>query len=146
VKGQGRILCVDYGTVRIGIAVSDLTRTFAQAKERIKNDCSPADLAARIAKIAGDCGASEIVIGNPVKFDGGDGRSSEDVRNLRDIITQNFSLKVILWDERFSTVSAEKTLVEANMSRKKRKDKIDSLAAVIILQNYLDFLSGSEMP
>jgi putative Holliday junction resolvase len=138
---KGRILCVDYGTTRIGIALSDPTICFAQAKDYIKNDCKPEELAARIAKLAIDNGAKKIVIGLPKKLDGSDGGASERIRALKDLISGNFPIDVILWDERFSTVSAEKTLIEANMSRKKRKEKIDSLAAVIILQNYLDFIS-----
>lgn len=138
---KNKILCLDYGKVRIGVAVSDPTNTIANPRELIKNDCKQETLAAKIAKLAEENNASQIVIGLPKKLNGTDGGASFEIRQLASILKEKFNLETSLWDERFSSVSAENILIEAGFSRKKRKDKIDSLSAVLILQNYLDFLN-----
>ncbi len=140
-KDKGRILCIDYGEARIGVAISDPTRTIAQAREHIANNCGAKALAAKIAGLASDSDAGLVVFGLPRKLDGSDGGSCTAIRALAAAIKDEFNIETALWDERFSTVSAENILIEADMSRKKRKEKIDSLSALIILQNYLDFLS-----
>jgi putative Holliday junction resolvase len=138
----GRILCIDYGSVRVGIAVSDLTRTFAQPKEYIKNDGLRL-LSIKISELIRQTESSILVIGLPKRLNGSEGRETENIYSLKKIMEEDFSIETVLWDERLSTVSAEKALLESNMSRKKRKEKIDSVAAAIILQNYLDYISNT---
>jgi len=138
---ENKILCLDYGKARIGIAISDPTNTIANPRTLIKNDCTTETLAAKIAKLAEENKATRIVIGLPKKLNGSDGGASTEIRNLARLLNEKFNFESILWDERFSSVSAENILIEAGFSRKKRKEKIDSLSAVLILQNYLDFIN-----
>lgn len=141
---ENKILCIDYGKVRIGIALSDPTKTIASPKNFIKNDIPAEELAAKIAKLAKENNVETIVFGLPKKLNGTEGGSSQEIRKLADILQEKHSFKIVLWDERYTTVSAENILIEAGLRREKRKEKIDSLSAVIILQNYLDFLNRSD--
>ncbi|HOK03779.1 MAG TPA: Holliday junction resolvase RuvX [Victivallales bacterium] len=141
---NSRILCIDYGTVRVGLALSDPTRTIAQARGFIENNNSNLNqLAAKIANIAKENNVNTILIGLPKKLNGSDGRLSSDVKKIAEYLENEFKLNTVLWDERFSSISAENILIDAGVNRKKRKEKVDSLAAVIILQNYLDFLQNN---
>jgi putative Holliday junction resolvase len=93
-----------------------------------------------IAEYIREYNIEKIVIGYPVMLDGTEGIQCEKVNNFADIIGSKFSLSVIRWDESLSTKEAERILIEADMSRKKRKRVVDKLAAIIILQGYLDYL------
>ncbi len=132
-----KILALDIGTVRIGIASSDIMEIIASPHEMYKRKNLKID-AQNIAKLASDLGAGEIVIGLPLKMDGSEGQSVQMAREFGDELAKLVSVPVFYQDERLSTVTAQKILIETGMRREKRKDKVDSIAATIILQTYLD--------
>lgn len=134
-----RVLGLDIGSKRIGIAVSDELGLTAQGIETLVSKGLEADIK-HIVKLAGDYQAKEIVVGLPLNMDGTEGPQAKKVRTLMERIIQEVQIPVREWDERLSTVAAERTLLEADMSRAKRRKVIDKLAAVLILQTYLDSL------
>ena len=130
-----RILGVDIGERRIGIAASDLLGMTAQGIETYTR--TGTGDAQYIADKARELGADTIVAGLPLNMNGSEGPAVEKVRVFMDEVAA-VGLHVVFQDERLTTVSAERTLLEADMSRKKRRRVIDKLAAVYILQAYLD--------
>ena len=134
-----RILGIDYGDKRIGLSVCDELGLTAQGLATIVRKDMERDIEA-IAEYIREFNIEKIVIGYPVMLDGTEGIQCEKVNNFADIIGSKFSLSVIRWDESLSTKEAERILIEADMSRKKRKRVVDKLAAIIILQGYLDYL------
>ena len=136
-----RILGIDYGDKRIGVAVCDELGLTAQGLATIVRKDVERDIAA-IAEYIKEYHVEKIVVGYPVMLDGSEGIQCEKVNRFIDILQSRFSLSVIKWDESLSTKEAEKILIEANMSRKKRKKVVDKLAAIIILQGYLDYLGS----
>jgi len=128
---------LDIGTKRIGVAVSDELGFTAQGLETLVCKSREADLQ-RIVELAAEYHADEIVVGIPYNMDGSEGPQVRKVRALIETIKGLVQAPVREWDERLSTVAAERTLLEADMSRAKRRKVIDKLAAVIILQGYLD--------
>jgi putative Holliday junction resolvase len=132
-----KILGLDLGSKIIGVAVSDDLMITAQVLTSIKRTTLEKDLAA-IRKLVEECGAEELVVGLPINMNGTIGESAlkaeEFIRNLRLFL----SIKIIPWDERLSTVAAERILLEGDLSRQKRRKVIDRLAAAFILQGYLD--------
>ncbi|WP_374019609.1 Holliday junction resolvase RuvX [Paenibacillus thiaminolyticus] len=135
-----KILGLDYGDRKIGVAVSDAFGWTAQGLEVIIRR-KPEDDLHRIGDIIKEHGVEEIVIGLPKNMNGTIGPRGEISRSYAEVLKQSFGLPVHLWDERLSTVSAERTLLEADVSRKKRRQVIDKMAATIILQTYLDYQS-----
>lgn len=132
-----RILGLDIGSKRIGVAVSDELGLTAQPLETLVSKGTEADLE-RIATLVDRFQAEEIVIGIPLNMNGTEGPEAKKVRAIAERIAQKVQIPVREWDERLSTVAAERTLLEADVSRSKRRKVIDKLAAVIILQGYLD--------
>ncbi len=138
VRGQ-RLIGLDLGTKTIGVALSDVEFRIATAKETIKR-LKFRDDAARLIRIAADFSVAGLVMGLPLNMDGSEGPRAQAtrafVRNLGGLLP----LPVLLWDERLSTVAAEKALLSVDMSRKKRSAIIDATAAAYILQGALDRL------
>lgn len=132
-----KILALDIGTVRIGIAASDIMEIIASAYEVYRRKNQEADVK-YVAELVTKLGAGEIVIGLPLKLDGTEGQSVEMARSFGDELSKLVTVPIVYQDERLSTVSAQKMLIESGMRREKRKDKVDSIAATIILQTYLD--------
>ena len=132
-----KIVSLDIGTVRIGIATSDIMEIIASAYEVYRRKNFEADVK-YLADLVSKLEAGEIVIGLPLKLDGTEGQSVEMARAFGEKLSELTKIPVIYQDERLSTVSAERILIESGMRREKRKDKIDSIAATIILQTYLD--------
>ena len=130
-------LALDVGTVRIGIASSDPLGIIASAHSVYKRRNLALD-ADYLAKLAKDLEVDEIVIGKPLKLDGSSGQSVMMVEELADALSKETDIKISFQDERLSTVSAQRMLIEGNVRREKRKDLIDAVSATIILQNYLD--------
>lgn len=128
---------LDIGTVRIGIATSDLLGIIASSYEVYKRRNLAFD-AKYVAEIATKLNADTFVIGLPLKMDGSEGDSVKMVRDFAEELKKHTSAEIVFQDERLSTVSAERILIESNMRREKRKGVIDQIAATIILQNYLD--------
>lgn len=134
---MNRILGLDYGDRRIGIAMSDIFGWTAQGLETIDRKREGNELK-RIEEIIQANEIGEIVLGLPKNMNGTIGPRGEICMAFAQTLQETFNLPVHLWDERLTTVSAERTLVEADMSRKKRKQVVDKMAATLILQNYLD--------
>ena len=132
-----KIIGLDIGTVRIGIATSDILGILASSYEVYKRRNMYLDV--RYMKTIQDkLDADTFVIGLPLKLDGSEGDSVQMVKDFAEELSKITDAKIIFQDERLSTVSAERILIESNMRREKRKNVIDQVAATIILQNYLD--------
>jgi len=140
-----RVLGLDIGSKRIGIAVSDELGLTAQGVETLVRKHLDSDLE-RIAGLVEKFAVEEVVVGLPYNMDGTEGPQARTVRQMIDLIAARVQIPVQEWDERLSTVAAERALLEADMSRSKRRKVIDKVAAVIILQGYLDRLhAGSSL-
>ena len=136
---SGRLMALDLGTKTIGIAISDTTRMVASGLEtlqRVKFGVDAGQLIARAAthEIAG------VILGLPVNLDGTSGPRVQSTRAFAANLGPKLGLPILLWDERLSTVAAERSLLEADASRRRRKEVIDKVAAVIILQGALERL------
>lgn len=132
-----RILGIDYGEVRTGIAVSDLMGWTAQAVGTV-HERDPEKVADAVLEHIKTLNAEKIVIGLPKNMDGTEGFRTEATYKFADILKSKTSLPIEFWDERLSTVAATRTLNETNVRGKKRKNVIDTVAATYILQGYLD--------
>ncbi|HBT70746.1 MAG TPA: Holliday junction resolvase RuvX [Lysinibacillus sp.] len=134
-----RIMGLDVGSKTVGVAVSDALGWTAQGIETVKIDEANGEFGIdRIAELVKEYAITEFVVGYPKNMNntvGPRGEASEDYKKL---LEETFSLPVKLWDERLTTMAAERMLIEADVSRKKRKQVIDKMAAVMILQGYLD--------
>ncbi|MCG7410310.1 Holliday junction resolvase RuvX [Paenibacillus sp. ACRRX] len=135
-----RILGLDYGDRKIGVAVSDAFGWTAQGLEVIVRRNDEDDMR-RLETLVKEHEVEEIVLGLPKNMNGSIGPRGEISMSFAETLKQSFGLPVHLWDERLSTVSAERTLIEADVSRKKRRQVVDKMAATIILQTYLDYQS-----
>ena len=136
-KSYYRIMALDYGDVRIGIALSDVTRFLASGFENYTRVDTESDCK-HIAKIVEENNVREIVFGLPLNMDGSAGIRVDKTREFAGILSQYTDAKIDFYDERLTSISAEKILISADVSRKKRKQLIDKLSATIILQDYLD--------
>jgi putative holliday junction resolvase len=130
-------LGLDIGSKRIGVAVSDELGLTAQGLETLACT-SPEKDVQRILQLVAQWSVDEIVVGMPYNLNGTEGIQARKVRAFMERITESVSVPVREWDERLSTAAAERTLLEADMSRAKRRKVIDKLAAVIILQGFLN--------
>lgn len=138
---MGRIVAVDFGTVRIGLAVSDQRRIIAQPLETVRAARSNVETAKLIAQTLSKYqDIDTLVIGLPLKLNGKEGDMALLVRGFAKALEEVLSLPVIFWDERLTSSGVEKMLVGMDVSRKKRASLSDALSAVSILQNYLDSL------
>jgi len=135
-----RILGLDVGTKTIGVAVSDEMGWTGQGIATIRRTNIRADLA-ELDKYLQQYSVEKIVVGIPRNMDGSIGSAAKQIYLFIERLREKFSIPVDTWDERLSTVAAERVLLEADMSRGKRKKVIDKVAAVLILQGYLDYLS-----
>lgn len=132
-----RILGIDFGLRFIGLAISDELGIIARPLGRYERKNEEAEKKF-FADLIEKWRVKEIVIGNPLHMDGRVSKGSQKCKEFADWLKENFSLEPILWDERLTTVQAERVLKDSGMTRKKRKNFIDKLSAVIILQSYLD--------
>ena len=133
----GRILALDVGTKRMGVSVSDGLGLIAQGLPTIHVK-SRKDVLSQILGLAGEYEAAEIVVGLPRNMDGSLGFKSQEVMQFADELHEIVNIPVVLWDERLTTQMAERAMLEGDLSRKKRKRRIDTIAAQLILQSYLD--------
>ncbi len=134
---SGRILALDVGKRRIGIAVSDELGITAQGLNTLERVNNRADFAA-LARLAVEKNVVKILIGNPINMSGTEGRQAEWVRRFAEGVAARTGLPVELRDERLTTVQAERVLRESGISIEKRARAVDRLSAVILLQSYLD--------
>ncbi|WP_317368481.1 Holliday junction resolvase RuvX [uncultured Tyzzerella sp.] len=136
-----RILGLDFGQKTIGVAISDPFGWTAQGVEIIRRDKEESinKSIERIGQIIKEYSVEKIVLGYPKNMNNTIGERGEKTEAFKQKLEKTFNnVEVILWDERLSTVGAERSLLEADLSRKKRKNVIDKMAAVFILQGYLD--------
>ncbi len=133
---MGRILCLDYGEARIGVAICDPTETIASPLQYInaRNELFINDIISLVNKME----VERIVIGLPLDLKGRVSNKAKEVKEFSERLKQIVNIPIDLWDERYTTVIAERTLHSANIKAKKQREIIDSLSAQIILQNYLD--------
>ena len=138
---RGKLLGLDLGTKTIGVAVSDGMRFSATPLETIRRTKFTKD-AARLVELIAENAAVGIVIGLPLNMDGSEGPRVQSTRAFVRNLAQKTPLPVAFWDERLSTAAVTRTLIEADVSRAKRGEVVDKLAAAYILQGALDRLSS----
>lgn len=132
-----RFLCLDVGTKRIGVAVSDELKLTANNIKTIERRGFKKDIAT-IKNIIKEYNIEKIVVGMPYNLDGKTGKMALAIKNFIQRLKNSTGIDVIEWDERFSTIAVNRVLHEAEMSRAKRKEMVDELSAVYILQGFLD--------
>ena len=137
-----RIMGLDYGTKTVGVAVSDGLSLTAQGVETIerKEENKLRRTLERIEELVKEYGVEKIVLGFPKHMNNDIGERAEKTMEFRDMLLRRTGLEVELWDERLTTVAAERVLMESKVRRENRKKYIDKIAAVFILQGYLDSL------
>jgi putative Holliday junction resolvase len=136
-KKDVRIMGLDIGSHTIGVAITDELRITAQGLKTIRRKSKKEDFE-EIIRIIDQFKIGKIVVGLPKNMNGTLGKQAEMVLQWIKAISEKVDLPIVTWDERFSTVEASRVLLEADLSRKKRKKTIDKLAAVIILQGYIE--------
>ena len=136
---EARLMGLDLGAKTVGIAVSDPTRTIATARTTLRRTKLSRDIEALRGLIA-DEGIGGIVVGLPINMDGSEGPRAQSVRDVTAHLAAAFDVPVAFWDERWSTVAAERPLLAADLSRRKRARVVDRVAAAYILQGALDRL------
>ncbi len=132
-----RILALDHGTKRIGVAVSDETKTIAQPLEYIPAE-SFADFLARLKKLLVEKEIDLVLVGLPRNMDGSYGPAAQKVETFMAILKTAITVPIKTWDERLTSAQANRILLQGGVRRDKRKEKVDKMAAAILLQSYLD--------
>jgi putative holliday junction resolvase len=134
---QSRVLALDLGKKRIGLALSDELGLTAQGLETLQRTNIREDLA-RLSRLAAEKNVTLILMGNPLHMSGREGRQTEYARDFGERLGAASGIPVKFWDERLTTVAAERVLRESGISIEKRAKAVDRLAAVILLESYLD--------
>ena len=142
-----RIIGLDFGSKTTGVAVSDPFGWTAQGVEiiRRKEENKLRKTLARIEELVKEYGASRIVLGLPKNMNNSLGDRAEKSLAFKERLERRTGLPVVMWDERLTTVAADRTMMEAGIRREHRREYVDEIAAVFILQNYLDYLSCHPM-
>ena len=133
----GRILSIDYGEKRVGVAMSDVTRLIAQGVATLKND---EDLFENLVQIIRKEEIVRIIVGMPYTGNGGKGKKALEVEEFIKQLKQHTSIDIDTWDESYSSVNAHRAFIDIGMKKKKRQQKyrVDEMAARLMLQEYLD--------
>lgn len=134
---EARILGLDVGDTTIGLALSDVMRSIATPLETIERSKFSKDLE-KLKSIIDKHKVAGLVIGYPVNMDGSEGPRTQSTRTFVSNISKSISLPMVMWDERMSTMAVERTMLEADMSRQRRAQLVDKLAASYMLQGLLD--------
>ena len=139
-----RILGLDYGSKTVGVAVSDPLGFTAQGVDiiRRKSENKMRQTLARIEELIAQYQVEEIVLGLPKNMNNTLGDRAEKSLELKETLERRTGLPVVMWDERLTTVSANRVLMETGVRRENRKEHVDEIAAVFILQGYLDYLAN----
>lgn len=139
-----RIMGLDYGSKTVGVAVSDPLGLTAQGIEivRRKSENKLRQTLARIEEIAKEYSVEKIVLGFPKHMNNDIGERAEKSLEFKEMLERRTGLPVVMWDERLTTVEADRTMMETGIRRENRKEYVDMIAAVFILQGYLDYLSN----
>ena len=139
--GRGaRVIGIDVGSKTLGLALSDVTRKIASALVTLRRSRLAEDLR-RLVDLAAQHGVGGFVVGLPLNLDGSAGRRAQATRAFVRSLAQATQLPITYWDERLSTVAAERVLLEADLSRRRRAEVVDKVAATLILQGALDRMS-----
>lgn len=141
-----RIMGLDFGSKTVGVAISDELLLTAQGIEiiRRKEENKLRQTLARIEELIVECGVEEIVLGLPKNMNNSEGIRVELTNEFKEKLERRTGLMVHTWDERLTTVAADKAMIEAGIRREKRKDYVDMIAATFILQGYLDYRKNRE--
>jgi putative Holliday junction resolvase len=134
-----RLFGLDVGTKTLGLALSDVTRTIASGFTTLRRGKFAGD-ARRLLQLAQEHGVGGLVVGLPINLDGTEGPRAQATRAFTRNLSSLTDLPILLWDERMTTAAAERTLLEADLSRRRRSEVIDKVAATLILQSALDRL------
>lgn len=139
-----RIMGLDYGSKTVGVAVSDPLGLTAQGIEivRRKSENKLRQTLARIEEIAKEYSVEKIVLGFPKHMNNDIGERAEKSLEFKEMLERRTGLPVVMWDERLTTVEADRTMMDTGIRRENRKEYVDMIAAVFILQGYLDYLSN----
>ena len=139
-----RIMGLDFGSKTVGVAVSDELLLTAQGLEiiRRKEENKQRQTLARIEELIVEYGVSEIVLGYPKNMNDTLGDRVQKTEEFKEKLERRTGLPVVLWDERLTTVAADKLMMEAGIRRENRKDFVDQIAASFILQGYLDYIGN----
>ena len=140
-----RILVLDFGSKTVGVAVSDELLITAQVVEIVRRK-SPSKLRqtlVRIEELIEQYGVEKIVLGYPKNMNNTEGERCEKTKEFKELLERRTGLEVVLWDERLTTVAADRSMMETGIRRENRKEYVDEIAAIFILQGYLDFLRNS---
>ena len=132
-----RVLGLDVGSKRIGLAVSDLLGITAQGLETIHRQNKRLDFG-QLEKVIREYSVTEMIVGYPLRMSGAEGIQAERMQGFAEELRQRFQLPVHLWDERLSSAQADRLLRETEMSIKRRGQVVDQMAAVLILQSWMD--------
>ena len=138
-----KILAIDYGDARTGIAISDYTGLLVGTTDVIHSR-KPAVTAREIARLVKEHGAERLVMGFPRNMDGSEGPRAELYRAFAAQVAQTAGMEPVLWDERRTTIEAHQILSAGNYHGKKRKNTVDAVAASLILEGYLSFLASQK--
>ena len=139
-----RIMGLDFGSKTVGVAVSDSLLITAQGVEivRRKYEDKLRQTLARIEELIQEYEVDKIVLGLPKNMNDTEGERCEKTREFKAMLERRCGLPVILWDERLTTVAADRSMMETGIRRENRKEYVDEIAAIFILQGYLDYLSN----
>jgi putative holliday junction resolvase len=137
VRSHGRVLALDLGEKRIGVAVSDETRTIARSHSVLMRTSRLADFE-KIGRIIDEEGVTLVVVGLPVHLDGREGQKAAWVRDYTAALANHLNVAAELWDEALTTVAAQESMRQRGQSRRKQRQWIDAVAAAFILQSYLE--------
>ena len=141
-----RIMGLDFGSKTVGVAVSDQLLLTAQGKEIIRRERADKlrQTLARIETLITENEIDRIVLGCPKNMDGSEGERVEKTKAFKEMLERRTGLEVVLWDERLTTVAADRYMMEAGIRRENRRQYVDEIAAVFILQGYLDYLRNQK--
>lgn len=145
-KKATRVVALDYGLARIGLAISDETKTIAMPLKTLQCEKKTEETAKKLLQVlqehqkAQNYELIEIVIGLPLMMSGKKGFLADETQYFVELLKKLVSIPIVTWDERLTSVQAERSMREGNLSRKKRAKSVDHVAAIIILQSYLDHL------
>ena len=137
---SSRLIGLDPGSKTVGVALSDPSRMVASPTEHLKRG-KFRDLAARLEALVKTEEVGGLVVGLPLNMDGSEGPSAQSARQFAENLAARLEIPVALWDERLSTAAVERTLIDADLSRCRRAEVVDKLAAAYILQGALDYLA-----
>ena len=137
---SSRLIGLDPGSKTVGVALSDPSRMVASPTEHLKRG-NFRDLAARLEALVKTEEVGGLVVGLPLNMDGSEGPSAQSARQFAENLAARLEIPVALWDERLSTAAVERTLIDADLSRRRRAEVVDKLAAAYILQGALDYLA-----